>query len=222
MNTAYKITALGLSIGVAFALAACGGNAAPSVSSSEASSAAEPASSSTASSAEETPSGDASDTVYENEYFGIKLALPEGWTFGDENAMNEESVTEDALAAGSSFDMVASSADGASSALVAVEQPSDRTAGQSASDLLASQVETMVDKSSSGNYSITTEDATLTFDGSDMELPAAFVTINRDDAELHVGLVTAEKDGAFLSLIVQCPTEAGVDEVISGLKAIIA
>jgi len=107
---------LALSIGVALALAACGGNAAPSASSSEASSAAEPAASSTASTADETPSGDASD----------------------------------------------------------------------------------------------------------MELPAAFVTINRDDAELHVGLVTAEKDGAFLSLIVQCPTEAGVDEVISGLKAIIA
>ena len=245
MKTMGKIAALAMTLSLAFVLSACGGNAASSAASSASASAApesaatsaEAAPASESAAADETASpaaeGAAAESAvastastetatadeYENEFFGLKYSLPEGWSFSDAAALQSTNSPVANAANSDAIDMVATSADKASSVIVAIMKPGEVTTAKSAQEFLASQVEQMTSSLDGSNFSYTSNGATVTFDGLARELPANVTTVTVEGQTLVIGQAVAEKEGAFLDVLVTGKSE---DEVMSAFKSFAA
>lgn len=220
MKTIGKIAALAMTVGLAFALTACGGSASSSAASSASASASassasaassESASAASASAAASSVSAAAAD-LYTNEYFGIEFELPEGWTFTD-GQTSASAASSDGVG-GTTVAMSAVSADEKSTVVVAVEQ-NGPNAGKTAAELLEVETAKLTDAATQGNTSYTSESATITFEPAKKEMPASITTITQNGSAVCTGMAVDEKDGNFLEIIVTAPTE---DEVSAILK----
>jgi len=111
--------------------------------------------------------------------------------------------------------MIAAAPDGATSVIVALAEPSSATTGKTAADFLKTQVDDM-QKALQGNFSYTSNDAEITFNGLTRTLPANITTMTIEGASLTLGQAVAEKDGYFLDIIVVGASE---DDVLNAFKA---
>ena len=201
MKTIGKIAALAMVLSLAFVLTACGGSSSSSAASSASASSSSASASASASSASASASASASsDSVsaseadtYVNEYFGIQFNKPADWSFMETADLNG---TMSSMASNASVDMVAASSDSSSSVVVCTETGGTGTAA----DRLKEENE-QIESSLSGDYSISTTEATITFEGYTMELPATFATITANGTSFCIGTAFAEKEGNFLEII---------------------
>jgi len=115
--------------------------------------------------------------------------------------------------------MVAVSSDGNTSAIIAIVEPSSETAGMTAESFLKAQTERMQSSLSGSNYSYTTVDGDIVFDGSSTKLPANTTTITVDGKTLVVGQAVAEKNGYFLDALVTSTSEDAVLNTFQTFKA---
>ena len=120
---------------------------------------------------------------------------------------------------GEGVDMVATSADGATSVLVGIVEPSAQTTGKTAEDLLKSQTEEL-QKSLEGNYTYTSEEADITFNGMTRTLPASITKVTMEGKSIVLGMAVAEKEGYFLDVVVTGTSEDDVVNAFKNFKAI--
>ena len=229
MKTVGKITTLAASLSLSFVLAACGGSSSSSSASSSASSASDSAAassvssettSSVATSASSSSSVDLSQaTTYENEAFGIKYDLPEGWKFTDAASLAETSSVIRSAASSSAIDMVATNADNTTNVILAVIDPSEETAGKSAEDFLKAQTDAM-QEGLEGNFSYVSDEAEITFNGIDRKLPAMLTTITENGKTLVVCQAVAEKDGHYLNFLSVGTTKDDVLDSFSSFRSV--
>lgn len=220
-----------MTLSLAAVLTACGGGAASSSAAASASASADSASASAASAsasaepasafAEEASDSAAASNViegvdtYTNEAFGIKFNLPEGWLFIDTSAVASINAIAATASENAELDMVATNAEQDQIVVVGIASPSAENADMTAEQYLESQEEEIKD-GLEGNYTYTSESATVTFDGIDRELPASIINLDLDGNQLAICQAVAEKDGHFLNAIAM---GADQDEVTSSFKS---
>ena len=236
MKAIVKIAALAMTLALAFVLTACGGSASSSAASSSgsasasaasASAASSPAASAAASSASASAASESASSAsaiadadtYKNEYFGIQFDLPEGWAFVDVSTFSSTSGPLASAAENASLDMIAGTPDGSNMVVVGIEEPNDTTAGKTAEEILAAQVQKMTE-TLEGNFNYTSTDATITFNGLNREIPANITDLTINDAHLFLCQAVAEKDGAFLNIVTMGTSEEDATNVISHFKAL--
>lgn len=231
MKTIGKIAVLAMTLSLAFVLTACGGSSSSSAASSSASASASAASSAAASSesasasaasASASASSEAANLdTYENEFFGIKFHLPEGWTFESADTIKGFNELISAASQGAELDMVATNADSSQVVLVSIEQPNDKNAGKTAEQYLEAQEQETKD-SLQGNVAYTSTSVTMTFSGLDRELPATLTDLDINGVKICMCEAVAEKDGYFLSMIAMGATEDEVTKAFESFAAITA
>ena len=227
MKTIGKITVLALTLSLAFVLTACGGSALSSAASSSAS-ASEASSSASASAESASASADSASAsastevadadVYENDYFGIKFNLPEGWSFADVNAIKGVNDVISTASKNAELDMVAMNADQSQIVVVGLETPSDDNAGKTDEDYLNAQVEEM-EAALEGNSASSTVSATVSFEGMERELPAVITNLDVNGVKFCICQAVAEKEGAFCNAISMGATE---DEAVKAFESFAA
>ena len=236
MKTIAKIAALAMTVSLAFVLTACGGSASSSAASASASAASESASAASASasaasesasaasasaSAESASTAAADADTYSNEFFALKYHLPEGWKFVDTSALKNANGVVAAASENASIDMVATNADQSQLVVVAVETPSDKTAGMTAEKFLEAQEE-LIKSGLGGNYSYTSSTGEVTFNGINRTLPAIVMNVDANGAKLVICQTVAEKDGAFFNAIAIGASEDEVTKAFEGFAAVTA
>lgn len=156
--------------------------------------------------------------VYENEFFGIKYRLPEGWKFVDVNAIEGVNDVISTASQNAKLDMVAMNDDQNQIVVVGIEAPEDANAGKTAEEYLQAQVE-QTQAALEGNYSYSAADATVTFDGMDRELPAYITNLDINGVQFSICQAVAEKEGYFFNAIAM---GASQDEVVSAFSSFVA
>ncbi len=233
MKTIGKIAALAMTVSLAFVLTACGGSAsssaAASSASASASSASAAASSTSAASSESAAASSASAAasstsaadadVYINEAFGIEYKLPDGWKFVDSGSIKEMNSFAASVAAGESVEMIATAPDGSASVIITLAEPTSATTAKTAEDFLKAQTEELQKGLQGSNYSYTSTDAQVTFDGLTRTLPANITSITVEGATLVIGQAVAETEGYFLDVIVVGANENDVMKAFEAFRA---
>lgn len=234
MKAMGKIAALAMAVGMAFVLTACGGSgssssAAASSASASASSASASASagavaspeSASASGASAEASVSAADaTTYDNDFFGIRFELPEGWAFTDQESLAETNSAIGSIDAVTSIDMVATAPDKTITVTVGLEKATEENSGTTAEAHLETDVNEMIQGASEKGISYLSESATITFKGTDQTAPASLTTFTIDDSTLCVGIAIMEKEGNFFDIIVSGPNEESVNNAFSYFELI--
>lgn len=233
MKAIEKIMVAALALVMALALAACGGSSSSSSAADSSASSADTASSAASdSAATETESTEAADEdaeaadaeaiegdKYENEYFGIAFFLPDGWSFVNEDAL--DGLVTAAVEESGQLEMAAEPEDKSVTVLVEVVPANEETSGMTAEEFLQEKSDESLELAGDGNVSYTTETATITFDGSDMELPAVVANYSFNGAEMSSCHIAEEKEGNILDIYVIGPTEEEVNAAVSNFKAIL-
>lgn len=222
MKTIGKIAALSMTVGLAFALTACGGAASNSAASNTSNTSPSATSASTvstgnasgASTSASASSNEVAD-MYTNEYFGLQFDMPEGWSFADKSNYQTGDVGSDA---GTKVDMAATSADQKESVIVAVEAQGGPSAGKTAQAVVEQSTNELTESISGGNASYTSSTATITFQPTNKEMPASITTITIDGKSVCTGIAVDEKDGNFIHIVVSAPTEADVNAIFSAFS----
>lgn len=215
-----KIAVLAMAAALALALTACGGGAASSSASKSASSSSTSASASASASASSSASVSTTNAdTYTNDAFGLSFTLPTGWSFADAATLKQLNSPVANAANFDKIDMVAMSADKNTAVVVAIIPPGSQTSGQAAEAYLEAQNTRMQETLTSGNYTATTNSATVTFDGLTRTLPASLTTITADGKTLYIGQAIDTKDGYFFYVVVTGTSEADVTNAYKAFKA---
>ena len=157
--------------------------------------------------------------TYKHEYFGIQFDLPEGWAFADVSAIASMGGPLASAAENASIDMVATSPTTGTSVVIDIVEPNDTTAGKTAEEVLAAQVQKMTE-TLEGNFNYTSNDATITFNGLNREIAANITDLTINDTHLFLCQAVAEKDGVFLYIVTMGTSEEDATNAISHFKAL--
>ena len=183
-----------------------------SASATSESAAASSESASESASASSSSSDSADADTYVNEFFGLQFDKPADWKFVSTEDINGP---VSSLSANAHVDMLAASSDAASSVVVTTEADAKGTAEE---QLKAEREQ--IESAMTGDYDMRTTDATITFEGYDMEIPASFSTINANGTTICIGIAVEEKDGNLLEIIAMGADEDSVEKSFKNFKAI--
>lgn len=148
---------------------------------------------------------------YNNEFFGVHYDLPEGWSFTDVSGISGINSVVAAAAKEATPDMIAMNGDHSQIVIANIEKANDENAGLTAEQYLDKLSEQM-QEGLEGNYSYTSNSATITFAGIERELPANVVNLDVNGNKLYICEAVAEKDGNFLQVI----SMAGSEDAATG------
>lgn len=115
--------------------------------------------------------------------------------------------------------MVAAKADNTSSVLLAVVNRKITNASKSASKLLDNQA-TELRKKLESDYTCTSNEVNVKFEGAKQEIPVIVTTVSKDDKAIAIGQAVVEKDGHYLDLVSFGATQEDVVNSFSGFKSV--
>ena len=219
MKAIAKIVVLAMTLALAFALTACGGNSTSGPSASSDKTADSSAGAPAGSESKEASSSSAQQEMnYSNDYFGLVYSLPAGWAYTDAETLAAASSPIASVAKSEGFAMAAMSADGETAIAIAIAEPDDEAADMTAEGFLNAQTERL-ESSLEGSYSYTTESVEITFSGMTRTLPANITTITENGKSLYIGQAVDEKGGTFLDVIAMGPSREDVETAFSAFVA---
>ena len=244
MKTVGKIAALAVTLALAGVLTACSGSAssgsASASASASAASASASAAASSASASAAASSAAASDFkvgteqagTYANEFFGVKLVLPEGFSFYDDAQMAElnKSVGElqtdedivKALESGKAFfDMAAGSASGATvNAVIAYAGTPEAQALDAAAYLEYAKAGLESQLSSAGAKLKDAQVGTYKNDKSGDEFASMKVQFDMQGTPMYENLVCMKAGDYFITITATSPDQAELDKILENLALI--
>ena len=116
------------------------------------------------------------------------------------------------------IDMVAANADTTSSMVLSIVNRKVANASKSASKLLETQAKEL-QKRLESDYSCTSNETKVTFEGSKQETPVIVTTASKDDKTLAIGQAVVEKDGHYLNLVSFGTNQEDVVNSFAGFKS---